>query len=781
MTWLSALAVLAAWAVQQADSQRLLAVSAVLWLALLVLVWFLGGRRPALVLLAVCWTLVRAGWHLEAGLPVSLERQDVLVSGCVDDFARVEADATRFVLVTGDDGSVLAPGSRIHLGWYQNPPVIRPGQRWQLKVRLRTPRGLANPAAFDFEHWLYLRRISAVGYVRPSRLTRQLGPGSGSCRLGRLRERVVTRVEAALDGHPATAYVTGVVAGALSGISAADWEVLRQTGTIHLLAISGLNVAMVAAPWMLLGVWAGRIFPAVGRMRHAGLLAGLCAAGAYAALAGFAVSTVRASIMLAIFAAMTVVRRRTTVIEVLALAALAQIVIDPFEVTSAGFALSFMGVAWLTLVSGWRRDRERPSPALSASGLFHSGADLWRAQLVLGMGLGPLLMAWFQQVSLIAPLTNLVAVPVFTLVVMPLALAGSALLFIAPIAGALLLEIAAAVVGQLMELMRLAADSGLAIWKPAVVKLPAVWLAQAAAVLLCWWRPVPWRASAMVLLVPLVFGIRAGTVPALKITITDVGQGLAVLVQTPGHALLYDAGPAYGVRDAGESVVEPVLRHAGVSRLDAIVLSHEDLDHSGGVRSVMALIPTRLVVAPKQFLITRVPFLACREGMTWTWDEVSFRMLSPPGSGSWDSDNDSSCVLRIDTRYASVLLPGDIHQARERALRAGGQLRRADLVVAPHHGSRSSSGSDLVEATRPRFVVFSAGHANRWGFPAGEVHRRWVASGACVLNTATEGAMVFATSPAGSLQLVQRQRADAAHLWTSAIPRGQACTEEHDD
>lgn len=764
------LALLSAWGVQYADSRVLLALPVVAWPATALLAWVLLGARPALVLLVVGWTLVRADWLLERHHPPALAGRDVVVTGVVCDFAREDADATRFLLCIDDGGPGALPERCVHLGWYEDAPPVRPGQRWQLLLRLRPPRGLANPGAFDFEHWLYVRGIGATGYVRRSPLNRPLPASARDCPVGRMRDGLVQRVKAALGNHPALGYVLGVVAGATHRLEDDDWELMRATGTTHLLAISGLNIAMVAAPWLWFMQMLGRLWPPLAGRRSLGLLIGLAVAVLYSALSGFAVATVRALVMLAAATALALLRRQAALPELLAAAVLAQLALDPAAVTSAGFALSFAGVAWLMLLSRPPPGGQRPSRAWVRSGL-----QLGEAQFVLGLGLAPLSLAWFQQLSLIAPLTNLLAVPVFTLLVMPLALAGSALLYLCPGAAAWLLRASADVVGQLMSVLALVAGSGLAIWRSAAVSWDALLLAATAALLLCWWRPLPWRGCALLLMLPIVCGVRAPRVQ-LAVTVMDVGQGLAVLVRTPNHALLYDAGPAFRRRDAGESVVEPVLRRLGLHHLDVLMLSHDDQDHAGGAASVLRAFPTGVLVAPRPPAPgVAARFRQCEQGLAWTWDGVRFRVLSPPAGDRWASDNDGSCVLWIEAPAASVLLPGDIGRAREMALGAAGALQRADLVLAPHHGSRSSSGDALVGALRARFVVFSAGHRNRWGFPAPEVRQRWAAGGACLLDTAASGALTFVTDHDGVLQVLSRQRIEGAHLWTADVSRRPPC------
>lgn len=770
MAWFAWTVVGAVWAVQYADTQAWLVVPAGAWAAAALAAWSVGGGRAGLLVLAAGWTLGRAGWMVEAQHPAALAGQDVVVTGRICDFARRDAEATRFVLEV--EAPATGQAARLHLNWYAPAPAIVPGERWQLLVRLRPPRGLRNPGAFDFEQWLYTRRIGASGYVRHSALNRPLPAGAATCTVGRLRGALARRIGQALDGHPATPFVLGVVVGATQGLQEEDWELLRRTGTTHLLAISGLNIAMVAAPFVAAGPLLARLLPALAARPSAGLVLGLFAGAAYSALAGFALATVRALAMLALVTVLALRRRRSTGGDVLAAAALLMVVLDPAALVTVSFWLSFGAVAGLLLLA-MRRPAGHACPAGRGTGIRVAAGELLAAQWLLGLVLAPLTLGWFQQLSLIAPLANLVAVPVFTLAIMPLALLGSVCLAILPPAGALLLGASADIATLLLAGLREAGGWSLATWRPPSTGWPELACAAAGAAVLCWPRPLPWRSCALVCFLPVIFGV-ARERPPLAVTVFDVGQGLAVLVETAEHALLYDTGPAFRQRDAGESVLVPALRRLGVARLDRLVVSHDDRDHSGGAASVLAAFPHARLVAPGPIAGLPAPAERCAAGVGWTWDGVQFHILAPPAGGSTD-DNDGSCVLAVVAGGGRVLLTGDIGQARERALAGAGALAPVDLVLAPHHGSRSSSGPELVAATHPRFVVFAAGHRNRWGFPADEVAARWRAAGACLLETSAGGALRFVGGAGGGLALVHRERADAAHLWTAEVPRAAPC------
>lgn len=769
-------ALASAWFLQYADSGLLLALPAVVWAAAALLLWCLYGVPAAVLAIVAGWTLSSAAVLIAERVPEEIAGRDVLLRGVVCDFPTSAERALRFTFQPESDGITAWTGRQLQLSWYEHAPPLRPGERWELKLRLRPPRGLRNPGAFDFEHWLYVRAMAGSGYVRPSRLNRQLPPAGHVCGVAALRGRLAALIENTLGAHPATGYVLGVTVGAAQRLTAADWDLLRRTGTTHLLAISGSHISMVALPFLLAGPLLVRVVPQLARWPRATLTPALFAAAGYALLAGFAVSVVRALVMLALAMLMMLRRQRVEGIDLLAAAALLVLALDPAAVMSASFWLSFLAVVCLFVaaVRGARSADGARAVEDRWSRLRQATTGLVHVQLIIGLGLAPVTLAWFQQVSLVAPLTNLIAVPVFGILIVPAALLGSALVVPLPWLGSVLLWLAAEVTSALLRVLRVAAELPWAVWQPPAVEPAGLLFFVLGAVLLCWPRPLPLRWLAPVLFLPLIFGIER-RVPTLRVTAFDVGQGLAVLVETRRHALLYDTGPAYGVRDAGESVVVPALRHAGVARLDIVMVSHHDQDHAGGAATVLAAFPATRLMAPEPGRLQAARFTPCRAGQSWTWDGVRFTLLGPDSASSARTDNDGSCVLHIDGPGGSVLLPGDIGRQREAQLAHRGLLSVVDLVLAPHHGSRSSSAAALVEATQPRFVVFSAGYRNRWGFPALEVQERWADAGSCLLDTAGSGALTFAGDQDGRLRLARRERIDAAHLWSAGVVHAPPC------
>lgn len=722
-------------------------------------------RVVGCIALGVLWAAWRAQSGIADRLEPRLEGATLLVAGDVASIPARDASRVQFELAAAVvlDHSPGAASTRlpslIRLSWYGAQQAPRAGERWQLEVRLRQPRAFANPGGFDYEGQLLRDGIGATGYVRSSARNRQLGAASWRRPVLRLREAIARRIEAILAGSPAAGVVAGLAVGATTAVPAEQWRVFSATGTTHLVAISGLHVTMVAALAMLMAGALWHVLPGPPRQarRDFAAVCGVLAAAAYSLLAGFSVPTQRTLAMLVTAFATAWLRRAQPAAHVLALALFAVLLLDPHAVLAPGFWLSFGAVAAIFLaLHGARGTRS----------LVH---EFLRTQAAVSVALTPVTLALFGAVSLVAPLANLIAIPLFSVLLVPGTLLAVLLLGVAPPAGEVLLRIC----GRLFEVTWPVLEA-MAEWPWALVHLPVtppwllVMLALAALVVIV---PVPGRLrllSAAVLL-PLLFGhALAPEVGEADVDVLDVGQGLAIVVRTRQHALLYDTGPVFrSGRSAAELAVVPFLRRSGVRRLDMLVLSHADSDHAGGWAALRAALPILNLRQGAGFDSVAAP---CVRGESWRWDGVHFEFLHPAAGEHWQ-DNDGSCVLRVSTATRSLLLLGDLQASAERRLAARGVALRADVVVVPHHGSRSSSTASLVAAAGARYAVISAGHSNRWGFPHEAVVTRWCAAGADVLETSQWGAISLRLG-AGAQPIVPRgYRTVYQRYWHAPAPR----------
>lgn len=720
-----------------------------------------SARVPLWVAIGFLWALLFAGTALDRRLPQALEGSDLVAEGSIASVPQQRARSARFdfqiTRLLGEGSAVLAPG-RVRLSWYGQPPPLRAGDRWRLTVRMKRPSGFMNPGGFDYERWLFHHDYAATGYVRADPGNRRLGPPAFPP-LDRLRQRIAQGVDQALEGRAQRGTIKALAVGERGDVGPAQWEVLTRTGTSHLLAISGLHIGLVAGLVFLAVRWSWALWPALSSRCPAARVAALSAMVAalgYAALAGFSVPTRRALVMLAVGMGALALQRCVQPSRVLALALAAVLVLQPLSVLEAGFWLSFGAVA--VLLYGMT-GRVRPPGTWWRWG---------RAQWLVALGLLPLTLLFFQRASVIAPLANLVAVPWVSLLVVPAVLGGVVLIGASPTVGGWALSLAERALGLLWQPLAWLAEQPFAQWaQPA----PAAWalaFAVLGALLLLAPRGLPGRPLGALLLLPALlvrpFGPPPGTARLCQL---DVGQGLAVAVRTHRHVLVYDTGARFSPRfDAGSAVVAPYLRSQGVRRIDRLVLTHGDNDHIGGLQGLMARMEVSDWLAGEPGAVRGVPMRACRAGETWRWDGVRFSVLHPSSTDEGLHGNDRSCVLRVDAGGAAALLTGDIQRPAERRLL--GRYRRAlaaDVLVAPHHGSSTSSTPAFVNEVHPRYVLFAVGYRNRYGFPRPRVVERYRALGAQTLDSAQHGAVCLTLDPEQGVRALSSHRQAARRYW----------------
>ena len=689
-------------------------------------------RRGLLIgtcaLFGFSWAALRADWRLHDDLPGEWEGRDVQVVGVVAALPHGFERGERFEF---DVEAVLTPHARlprrVNLSWYhgwredewRNGLVIRPGERWRFTLRLKRPHGNANPHGFDYEAWLFERSLRATGYVRPHADAQRVDdfvwrPGYA---IERLRELIRRSFFAVLPDAPYVGVLVALAIGDQQAIPAEQWRLFRQTGVTHLMSISGLHVTMVAA---LFAALAGYLWRRSERALlwlpapKLSILAGWLAAGGYSLLAGFAVPAQRTFYMLSVVALALWSSRNLGASRSLLLAMLFVLVLDPWAVLAAGFWLSFaavgllflVGTARLGAVHGWR------------DSLAHWGTTQW----AVSIGTLPLMLLLFQQFSLVSPAANALAIPLVSFVITPLAL------LFAVFPWPLLLHVDHWLLAVLMDCLSWLA--GWPLWEQPAPLLSATLLALVGVVWLLMPRGFPARWLALCLLLPAIFTRAERPEPgAAWVDVLDVGQGLAVVVRTARHALLYDTGPLYSAEsDAGQRIVVPYLRATGIERIDTLLVTHRDKDHSGGLVAVQEAVPiTRTLSSVREITGER-----CVAGQGWTWDGVRFSILHPSTSDYERPNaktNNMSCVLRIESADYSVLLTSDIEAHDEQALlaRSAAQLR-SDVLLVPHHGSGTSSTPDFVAAVGAREAIIPVGYRNRFQHPRPQVLERYADS-----------------------------------------------------
>lgn len=719
------------------------------WGLLLLPLLALSLRRPLWLIplffvAGVVWVSFRAGVILDDSLPRALEGQDLLVEGRIADIPQRAEFGQRFELdVTRAEyaGRTVRVPRHILLNSQDRAFQPRAGDTWRMPVRLTRPHGYQNPGGFDYEAYLFRRRIQAKGYVRDTPVPQRLSVSSGWHDIDRLRQDLGERIRAPLRDNAYAGIIVALANGDSHGVSAEQWQVLRQTGTLHLIAISGLHISLIAGIVFFIARWLWAL-PGTTVLRLPapmfGAIAAMLAACAYAALAGFVIPTQRALIMLAVAMSGVLLRRRFPPSRLLAVALLAVLLYDPLSVMAAGFWLSFAAVAVILL-------------AMQTDGAGRSMIYKWGyIQWAIALGMLPLMLVMFQQTSLVAPLANMLAVPVFDLLLVPLTLAGAVSLGVLPDAvSGFIFQSAGWLLHLLWQALMFLATVPFSRW---VQPAPAWWAIPCATVgvaLLLAPRGWPARWVGAVWLLPM-FLVRPPAPAAGEVwfTLLDVGQGLAAVVRTQTHTLVFDTGPRFGSFDTGAAVVEPYLRAVGVPRIDTLMISHGDNDHIGGAESLLQALPVGEVLSSvPERLPGRVRL--CQSGQAWDWDGVAFAILNPAGRESSSANNDS-CVLQVQSRHGSVLLPADIEARAERQLveRWGTRLR-SDILVAPHHGSKTSSTEEFIDTVAPRYVLFPAGYRSRYHHPNAAVVQRYADRGILMRDSPAAGALEFHLRAAG--------------------------------
>ncbi len=670
-------------------------------------------------------------------LDAALQGTSVTFSAAVETFPEGDGTSVRFLVrPLGRDDLPR----RIRLSWFRPDSIPAIGETWRFHARLKRPRGYANPGGFDYEGWLFRERIGATGYVEASAPSYRIH-GEPPGFVNRIRARFVARVASALPPDDAAAVLMAIGVGARHRIDSEHWDLYARTGTSHLMAISGLHIGLAAscaylACWALFAPFCSRQ-----NLRDRAIAGAIVAAVTYASLSGFAVPARRSLLMVLAAGLALLLRRRMRPSFLLAFPCLLVFITDPIAILTPGFKLSFSAVAILFLLA-------RQHVMSTGAGRFPSAGtplaavrSLVRLQLALCTGLFPLTVLIFDRFALLAPVANMLVLPLFNFVTVPLTLLGALLDGPLEDAGQFVLSLAhgsiRAVLWLVTTLGGLEAASYATRHLGPVMKL--VTLVPLIFVLL----PPGWPGRYLAFVAVVAVLVHKPLPPpegCLDYHVLDVGQGLAVVLQTHRHAMLFDTGPSFlSGSNTAEIVVLPYLYGKGIDRLDRLMISHGDLDHAGGARSIVTGTEVDDVLVGEELTVIDQVQRQCIAGQQWDWDGIAFEVIHPRHKAPWNRNN-SSCVMQVEVGEFRLLLPGDIEAPAEKLLVHLKMITETDVVIVPHHGSKTSSSEPFVNATRAGLAIVSSGYRNRWEFPKPEVIARWRAAGANVLNTATAGA-----------------------------------------
>jgi competence protein ComEC len=712
------------------------------------------------------WALFRADIILASQLDRTVEGETVIITGKVVSLPEIMDSGIRFEFQIDEmislAGIHLENPGKVRLGWYQENVSILPGEYWRLHVRLKRPYGFSNPGGFDYEGWLFQHRLRATGYVRnreQNELITRASPLSVNYQRYLLRSLINTCHIADFE----KSFLSALSLGDRSKISAKQWQTLTQTGTSHLLAISGLHIGLVAGLLFIVGRWlwafAGPLPLRLPAQRFAAL-AGLLGALMYAALAGFSIPTQRALIMLSVWMLSLFFNRKHAGSDIIIFSLLAVLIIDPFAAMDVGFWLSFIAISIIaygmtcrvqTNISNWR--------------------NVWwkwgRVQYLVAVGLFPLLVLWFQQYPVIGMLANIIAVPYISLIVVPLVLLGVVLLPFAFPLGEFVLQLAGQALGLLWPFLEYLSSLEFNLWHSASPTSLAFVAGMIGVFILLLPKGMPARWIGVFWLLPLLLPhAESPEMGNFWLAQLDVGQGLASVVQTQDHTLIYDTGDKFSQRfNAADAVIIPYLKYQNILRPDLLIISHGDRDHIGGAKALLMKYPEIQVLTSVKEKIDHLNVAKCFEGQSWQWDGVVFEILSPLDAGDYQGNN-SSCVLRVSNDQHSILLSGDIERSIEaRLIRTMSEKLSAKLLIAPHHGSKTSSSLAFIDAVAPEIVVFPVGYRNRFGFPKQDIISRYESRQVKIRNTARDGALLFRFED--SEMIFSRYRHDNQRFWTS--------------
>ena len=711
--------------------------------------WYFSCRRIAYFMIGFLWASLIALYYSNQILLPELQGKELLVQGEIIGLTNSNKRRVRFDFkVTKADVSLP---DKIRLSWYYPKKDIKPGQQWQFWLKLKQPHGTLNPAAFDYEKWLYAKHIGATGYVRKPETAKLLAEKMGYQSMTVLRYELLKLLDSVTIDKGNLSLIKALTIGDKSQISSAQWRVMSKTGTNHLMAISGLHIGLIAAMVysLVFALWLRfpeNLYSAPQIAASISWIAALF----YAALAGFSIPTQRALIMLSLVVLTILLKRQTKAVNILAIALLLVLCVEPLSVLSIGFYLSFLAVFYILYAFSARL------------GLESAWRGAFKLHFLMAVALLPVLILFFQAGSIIAPVANMVAVPVVSFILLPLSLLGLVLLSFAPNIANVIFLIVDQVFSYLWQFLSYLTELPFASFILPQPNILTVLIAMIGLLIVLAPRGIPARGLGFILILPLFFTkIERPLQGEVWLTLLDVGQGLATVIETKNHRLVFDVGARFSSSmDMGKNIVVPFLRSRQIKHLDMLIVSHADNDHIGGAKALLSEIKSEEILSSVPDELLAYQAKSCLAGQKWAWDEVEFTILSP-SEKVFSSENNNSCVLRVETQWGALLLTGDIEKEAEMSL-LNNQLE-AKVLIAPHHGSKTSSTFAFLKKVSPEIILIPAGAPNRFGFPHKDVLARYDAIGAKNLITGKEGAISIKLKKSG--MELQSYRKMAGKYW----------------
>jgi len=735
-----------------------------LWVLLILPLLFLLDRYFSVfrLILLFClgfsWALLHIGIDVSHSLNLELESKVVQLTGSVVSLPVIYEDHVQFTfnvsdIVDNQKKHFISPGM-IRLNWYKTKIVPAPGETWLLSAKLKRPYSFMNSGGFDYETWMMRQGIKATGYVKDNKTNQMLEESNGYF-IQRLRYELSQKIKNKID-KPLLGLVLALSLGDRSQLDPNQWRILTNTGTNHLIAISGLHLGLIAGVIYFLTLTLWRQFYFATQIIPAPIIASILAfavAFFYASLAGFSLPTQRALIMIAVFLLGLLSSRRLLVSNVISIAVVLILLLDPFSILAVDFWLSFTAVILILYITRYRYSNQSP-------------LRRWlQLQCLLSLALSPFLIFWFKQFPLFSIFANLIAIPVIGFIVVPLALLAMILLLSFPSSA----EFVYGFVDKISKLnwsyLDFLTQQNNAIIPVAAPDKFSLIIAIIGIIILLMPRGLPGRWFGLLFLMPLLFPITTNLKSGeFKFSLLDVGQGLSAVIQTRQNTLVYDAGAKFSEHfNIGDAVIKPYLREKGITQLSMLMISHGDNDHIGGAYALIEQFKIGRILSsvPEKLSISHAE--RCHAGQKWLWDDIVFEVLHP----SLESDftgNNASCVLKISSQQGSVLLTGDIEQSAEkRLINNMPEQIKVDILLAPHHGSKTSSSNEFITTIAPDYAVISAGYRNRFGFPKQDIMTRYEVHGVETLVTYISGEISMKFSAEGLI--IEQFRSKNRRFW----------------
>lgn len=670
--------------------------------------------------LGFCWALFITQLKIGHSLNPEIENKDLVVNGVVASVPEIHGDHSRFLFelatMTDSKGNKYKFSERVRLSWYKNKTVPKPGEMWQFMVRLKRPYSFMNSGGFDYEAWMLRQGIKATGYIKKSGVNKKLRD-TNRFFIEKQRYKIARQIKQKLD-VPLSGIVLALSLGDRSQLDAQQRRVLSETGTNHLIAISGLHIGLIATFVYFIAYFIWRQFYFLTQRLPAPYFASLMAfivALFYALLSGFALPAQRALIMLGVFLLAILQPGRMLISHVICIAAVFILLFDPFAIIAADFYLSFMAVLFILYLTQFRINKQSKFTKFIV------------LQCLLSLCLLPVLIFWFKQIPLYSIAANLIAIPVIGFFIVPLSLVISIFLFLFPSVVENLYVIIKILYDWLWWWLTFLSEQHHSVIAIASPNSLSIILAIIGVMILTMPRGLPARYLGVFFFLPLLFPVHEKLKEGeFEFVLLDVGQGLSAVVRTQNKTLLYDTGARFSERfNTGDAVIKPYLRQKGISNISMLIISHGDNDHIGGVDAITRNFHIGDIISSVPKKLEGYGAKRCISGQAWEWNKVNFEILSP-AENSDVSGNNASCVLKIASEYGSVLLTGDIEKKAELELvNRYHEKLASELLLVPHHGSKTSSTKAFISAVSPKYAFIPAGYKNRFGFPKQDIMARY--------------------------------------------------------